>query len=479
MEMKRGYFLQLGVLFGILLSVICVASDQQYVPLMTYTDNGQYGYIGKQWDSSEGVSIILPDTSDGRWTSIHEDTAAGILGGVQNVAQGISVTIYSGNVSYEPSLDGIYDYVSSVGYTDVKYVSCNNTIVVQFASEGTSEDNIAFPYNSKVIQVSVLAADKALRSQYAQWIFSATYPVGIGGSTNTGKYLIIAKNSEGIALYSDPDNHNSIVSRVPYLEKVDLTDIKGVYGYTRYNGASGWLNLNYASKINDDGSISLTFHDAYQSVYNYFDQLYDILTVYKYHGYVVQGEETADEYVIEARSYTGARAHYYVNKNTGDVIEQWISPITNEPEPSNYIYTISESDILELRTKKYENMTEDGYYYSNMWTKTNGRINVLGDTLQGCACEYDYSDSYFITYGSANYSNELMFSFTKENILDTAYRAYKIDSTTSFVAISGEEEPKYFSAQDFLQYAEQCKDTGLSFIVHVSAGIATEICISS
>ena len=102
---------------------------------------------------------------------------------------------------------------------------------------------------------------------------------------------------------------------------------------------------NSAGYAAADGELFLTEDEAYQSVYNYLDQLWDMDTVYEYHGYVTLGDATPTDYVILVRSYTGARGQFSVNKYTGEVYEQWMNPITDEWDPASLVYTITEEEL--------------------------------------------------------------------------------------------------------------------------------------
>ncbi len=100
-------------------------------------------------------------------------------------------------------------------------------------------------------------------------------------------------------------------------------------------------NDSFDNAIYGDEVPLLTEDEAYESVYNYIDNTLGVYNILKYNGYIQIGEDTAADYVINVRSYTGVTGFYYVNKSTGDVYEQWMNPVTNEPEPSVYLYTIT------------------------------------------------------------------------------------------------------------------------------------------
>ena len=245
-----------------------LAADSTYTPEAVYTEPDEYPFDGNLWNSGKGVVLVLPDTVSGEWINVPADETTGVVGGVINQGSGITITVYAGEVSYDLSLQGIYNYVRENGFQEAAYVSCNGAEAVRFISGDTSEINLAVPGNGEVIQITVKAADNEIRNRYADWIFSSVH---------------ITVGAEHVKIDSDT---------------------------------------------------------AYDAVYEYIDETLGVDNIHEYNGFITMDEETEDEYVIKVRSYTGAYGWYYVQKETGDVSVAWKSPITNELEERQYLFTI-------------------------------------------------------------------------------------------------------------------------------------------
>ena len=69
----------------------------------------------------------------------------------------------------------------------------------------------------------------------------------------------------------------------------------------------------------DHPARRVTEENAYEGVSNYCHQTYDWSIAQENPSimYVTMGEETASEYQVIFRSYTGAFVHFYVDKKTG------------------------------------------------------------------------------------------------------------------------------------------------------------------
>ena len=140
---------------------------------VTYSgDRSQGIYIGKPYTSLHGFSVSLPEN----WEVIetHRSTEDGVEYAVKGSSA--SVYIYVGRPDYECSIEGIYDYVSSLeACANVVYGKCNEADVVVFDEPGMSR-SIAFPdAYGFVDQITVYAADSTVRSEYSYDVFCSLF----------------------------------------------------------------------------------------------------------------------------------------------------------------------------------------------------------------------------------------------------------------------------------------------------------------
>ena len=96
-----------------------------------------------------------------------------------DATRGISLSIYCGEVSYEPTAEGIYQYVLDNGYQNVRYAVCNGTLyAVQFDSLGIPERQIAFPVGDQVVTLAVYCGNTAIREAFSYDMFSSIIGAG-------------------------------------------------------------------------------------------------------------------------------------------------------------------------------------------------------------------------------------------------------------------------------------------------------------
>ncbi len=83
-------------------------------------------------------------------------------------------------------------------------------------------------------------------------------------SYTTGTYRITA--SSGLRLRSGPSTGNSTLTTIPNGKNVTVTEISGVWGKTSYGSYTGWISLEYASKVTVDSGSSDTGSSGSTSV---------------------------------------------------------------------------------------------------------------------------------------------------------------------------------------------------------------------
>lgn len=147
-------------------------------PIYYWTDNMQYTYTGSWYDSPNWFTVYMP-TSWKRRSVTEQTLEEGIELQLMDATRGISLSIYCGEVSYEPTAEGIYQYVLDNGYQNVRYAVCNGTLyAVQFDSLGIPERQIAFPVGDQVVTLAVYCGNTAIREAFSYDMFSSIIGAG-------------------------------------------------------------------------------------------------------------------------------------------------------------------------------------------------------------------------------------------------------------------------------------------------------------
>ena len=273
---------------------------------------------------------------------------------------------------YAPTL-GKYGYVNKNYLTAVDDQSDSKTYTVQGvdlylalrnAMAYDARNEIGKIYNGQTVEY-ISTGDSTYWFVYAPSLgrygyVNKNYLVKTSsGSVVSGTwYSITDRYKDGIALHPIPDPNSSVLTRLPYGTQFYVTYYSGNYGYTTWNGFTGWINLKYAKKseysdntvdsvdvyvedisggYSDEPSGELSMEEAEAAVYAYLDSQYDMDTVYQYHGYVISLGTEGTEYVFRFKSYNGALTNFYVDMDNGNIFLEEINPITNEAEPIEYV----------------------------------------------------------------------------------------------------------------------------------------------
>ena len=177
----------------------------------------------------------------------------------------------------------------------------------------------------------------------------------------TGYYTISTTYKPGIALHPEPDHSSAILTRIENGTKLYISEIVDNYGHTTYGEHNGWINLDYAvfsgklesyviqpeaSPTDPGGTInkdSFTEAEVRRAVWNYVElqwgsQASEHHGYHRYDGY----DENNRTYQFYIRSYTGAHAEMYVSADTGEMYEEWTSPLTGELEPAQYAGNVAD-----------------------------------------------------------------------------------------------------------------------------------------
>jgi len=110
---------------------------------------------------------------------------------------------------------------------------------------------------------SQLTLQKYVGASNQKWKFcnnngGETYPVG-AYSPDTYK---VNTNGTNLMLRSGPNGSYDIVARVPDTTLLNVTQVNDNWGYTTYNGASGWVCLDYTMYAPSVTSISVSGEDV-------------------------------------------------------------------------------------------------------------------------------------------------------------------------------------------------------------------------
>ena len=156
---------------------------------------------------------------------------------------------------------------------------------------------------------------------------------------------------------------------------------------------------------------------------------------------------------------------------------------------------IVEKRIVQENIKLFENKMEDRlrkcmHYIEkdkNLHDKDGKYVTTLMAKLQGEPDEYletsayasNIEDDKLIVSGSFDlYANPENYDDVEhfENLED---HKFVINDQTEFQAVGGTAPAEKFTREEFLDYIEKVKDSGLALIIMVENGVATTVSISS
>ena len=85
-------------------------------------------------------------------------------------------------------------------------------------------------------------------------------------ANGTGQYKITANS--GLRLRSEPSTTSAQLDLIPYNTIVNVTEVNGIWGKTTYNSRTGWISLDYATKI--ENGLTGTFSDKIEALQKKF-----------------------------------------------------------------------------------------------------------------------------------------------------------------------------------------------------------------
>lgn len=152
-----------------------------------------------------------------------------------------------------------------------------------------------------------------------------------------------------------------------------------------------------------------------------------------------------------------------------------------------------EKDTIEVAKKdsddkKEENSNEknpeedsklhekDGKYVTTMIAKLKGEAD---EYITATGYDYKFEDDKFLVSGSLEFFENPEDYENFEEVENQADHAFVINDQTEFQAVGGTAPAQKFTKEEFLNYLEECKDSGLALIIFVEDGVATSVSISS
>lgn len=160
-----------------------------------------------------------------------------------------------------------------------------------------------------------------------------------------------------------------------------------------------------------------------------------------------------------------------------DTIEVEKKESEDKKEDSNKDKEKEKEPSQESSTEEDKNLHDkDGKYVTTLMAKLQGEPN---EYLETSAYASNIEDDKLIVSGSFDlYANPENYDEVEhfENLED---HKFVINDQTEFQAVGGTAPAEKFTREEFLDYIEKVKDSGLALIIMVENGVATTVSISS
>ena len=136
-----------------------------------------------------------------------------------------------------------------------------------------------------------------------------------------------------------------------------------------------------------------------------------------------------------------------------------------------------EAPSQEEASRDEKNLHEkDGKYVTTLMAKLKGEPD---EYLETSAYAYKIEDDKFIVSGRIELYEDPGNYEKVEKFENEEDHTFVIDENTEFQAVGGMAPAEKFTREEFLNYLEECKDSGLALIIMVENGLATTVSISS
>lgn len=170
--------------------------------------------------------------------------------------------------------------------------------------------------------------------------------------------------------------------------------------------------------------------------------------------------------------------------NANKIVE--VEPIeTPEQEVDKKELVVETEDNLENEPVEVEQREEvektlvedrDGQYFSSLVASNNGERSedygapfLFGLRIEGDILCIDGSIDYLKDPYNRNDTKEY----------ENASYNFKLSSNVSLQAVGGLAEPKYYTREEFIEFYNEVRDSGLALLIKVENGIVTRVSISS
>lgn len=192
-----------------------------------------------------------------------------------------------------------------------------------------------------------------------------------------------------------------------------------------------------------------------------------------------ENNKPADNEVVEDKESTKNSDNKEISsdkKSTIDVEKKEDSSTENKEENNDKKDTTAEDKEENNSQDNINYQEKDGSYISNLVSSKNGdRDPQMGlSSLSNLNIE----NNSLILEGSIDYLQNPD-SYDNSEDYDKATYNFKINSDTTFQAVGGMADPEIFSKEEFVDYYQGVKDSGLALKIEVKDGVVTTVSIAS
>ena len=128
------------------------------------------------------------------------------------------------------------------------------------------------------------------------------------------------------------------------------------------------------------------------------------------------------------------------------------------------------------QTKAEDALTEDGKYSTSLIASLKGKGD---DYISATSYAAKIEDDKLIVSGSFDYYKDPSDYENAKEIENKEEQKFVIDDNTTFEAVGGTAPAKEMTKDEFLEFFEEVKDSGLALIIFVEDGVAKSVSISS
>ncbi len=245
----------------------------------------------------------------------------------------------------------------------------------------------------------------------------------------------------------------------------------------------------------DTGTDVITEDQAYAAVINYNRAIGSgidgEINSEGYSEYWEVSEDEAGEIVVLYRSYTAAQTRYYVNPVTGETyVTEFVPGVMDEEQSTGE--TFNARDYLEgpdqlsgavtaaadSSPAPVEYETADGVMGSFLLASDRDKIDTTNDygVFYRVIYEASLEGDELTACGSMDYRNSR--DQDPITISSDLRHVFKVDENTVYQK-AGEQGTETISREEFAEYLETRKDSGMYFEVQISGGVVTTVLLAA